>query len=168
MKHTQLFNEFINESQTFIEESKMGDVHIMAGDADSFTAFRKEFMDEYGKPKTVKELKALEAWLQTIWNENQTNEGFINEANKFTASGFTFTIMGNQDSQGSYISFLPDSKTVDTYSRDEMASFIEKYFNNMEFFRDCMYLNDYHGAGIIVFRINASNLAGSLLKEFKG
>lgn len=76
MKHTKLFNEFINESQTFIEESKMGDVHIMAGDADSFTAFRKEFMDEYGKPKTVKELKALEAWLQEIWKENEslTNE----------------------------------------------------------------------------------------------
>ena len=100
MKHIQLFEEFINESQTFIEESKMGDVHIMAGDADSFTAFRKEFMDEYGKPKTVKELKALEAWLQEIWNENQTNEnnmkytttfeGFVNESKKEKMSGATY------------------------------------------------------------------------------
>ena len=61
----------INES--FVDESSIGDIHIMAGEADSFTAFRKAFMDEYGKPKSVKELKQLEAWLQTIWNENNTN-----------------------------------------------------------------------------------------------
>ena len=73
--------ESVNESQTFIKESAMGDVYVMAGEADSFTAFRKEFMDEYGKPKSVKELKALEAWLQTIWNENQTNESTLNERN---------------------------------------------------------------------------------------
>lgn len=71
----------INESQTFIKESAMGDVYVMAGEAKSFTAFRKEFMEEHGKPKSVKELKALEAWLQTIWNENQTNESILNERN---------------------------------------------------------------------------------------
>jgi len=85
MKHTQLFNEFLNESQNFIGESSIGDIHIMAQEADSFTAFRKEFMDEYGKPKSVKELKSLEAWLQEIWNENQTNESELLEAEKFQA-----------------------------------------------------------------------------------
>ena len=168
MKHTQLFNEFLNESQTYVSESAMGDVYIMAGDADSFTAFRKEFMDEYGKPKTVKELKALEAWLQTIWNERDMNEGLVNEANKFSASGFTFTIMGDQDSKGSYISFLPDGKTLDSYSKDEMANFIDSYFNNMDYFRDCMEWDKGHNAAGIVFRINASYLADSLIKEFKG
>jgi hypothetical protein len=76
MKHMQLFNEFLGESQSFIYESSIGDIHIMAQEADSFTGFRKAFMDEYGKPKSVKELKSLEAWLQTIWNENEslTNE----------------------------------------------------------------------------------------------
>jgi hypothetical protein len=78
MKHTQSFNEFLNESS-------IGDIHIMAQEADSFTAFRKEFMNEYGKPKSVKELKSLEAWLQTIWNENQTNESELLEAEKFQA-----------------------------------------------------------------------------------
>lgn len=81
MKKVKLFEEFINKSQEFIEESAMGDVYIMAQEADSFTAFRKEFMNEYGKPKSVKELKALEAWLQTVWNENQTNESALNERN---------------------------------------------------------------------------------------
>jgi hypothetical protein len=101
MKHIKLFNEFLNESfhmpdgtpigvdrlhrpiayRPNIEESAMGDVYVMAGEADSFTAFRKEFMDEHGKPKSVKELKALEAWLQTIWNESQTNESALNERN---------------------------------------------------------------------------------------
>lgn len=156
----------INES--FVNESSIGDIHIMAQEADSFTGFRKAFMDEYGKPKSVKELKSLEAWLQTIWNENQTNESVVNESNKFTASGFTFTIMGNQDSKGSYISFLPDGKTLDGYSKDEMANFIDSYFNNMDYFRDCMSWDKGHPAAGIVFRINANYLADSLLKEFKG
>lgn len=59
---------YVNES---IDESKIGEIHIMAQESDSFTAFRKKFMDEYGKPKSVKELKELEAWLQTVWNENK-------------------------------------------------------------------------------------------------
>jgi hypothetical protein len=91
----------------------------------------------------------------------------INESSKFSTNGFTFTIMGSQDSKGSYISFLPDSKTVDSFSKDEMASFIDKYFNNMEFFRDCMTWDKSHPAAGLVFRINAGYLADSLLKEFK-
>ena len=75
MKKVKLFEEFLVESLSLIYESSIGDIHIMAQEADSFTGFRKDFMDEYGKPKSVKELKSLEAWLQTIWNENQTNEG---------------------------------------------------------------------------------------------
>jgi hypothetical protein len=80
MKKVKLFEEFLVESVSLIYESSIGDIHIMAQEADSFTGFRKAFMDEYGKPKSVKELKQLEAWLQTIWNENQTNEGFVKEA----------------------------------------------------------------------------------------
>ena len=87
MKHTKQFEEFINEekslskSHNFIDESKIGEIHIMAQESDSFTAFRKAFMDEYGKPKSVKELKELEAWLQTIYREKEANESFVNEAN---------------------------------------------------------------------------------------
>jgi len=91
----------------------------------------------------------------------------INEGNKFTSHGFTFTIMGNQDAKGSYIAFLADGKTSDTYSKDEMVNFIDKYFNNMEFFRDCMTWDKSHPAAGIVFRINAGYLADSLVKEFK-
>ena len=159
----------LQESQTFVDESKISEIFLMANYAKSFTAFRKEFMNEFGKPKTVKELQQIEAWLQTIWNNRQvqTSEGFVNEANKFSASGFTFTIMGNQDSKGSYISFLPDGKTLDSYSKDEMANFIDSYFNNMDYFRDCMSWDEGHSAAGIVFRINASYLADSLIKEFK-
>jgi hypothetical protein len=97
----------------------------------------------------------------------QSFNDFLNEANKFSSSGFTFTIMGNQDSKGSYISFLPDGKTLDAYSKDEMADFIDSYFNNMDYFRDCMSWDKGHQAAGIVFRINANYLADSLLKEFK-
>ena len=97
----------------------------------------------------------------------QSFNDFLNEANKFSTSGFTFTIIGNQDSKGSYISFLPDSKTLDNYSKDEMANFIDSYFNNMDYFRDCMGWDKGHPAAGIVFRINANYLADSLLKEFK-
>lgn len=91
----------------------------------------------------------------------------LNEDNKFSTSGFTFTIRGFQDAKGTAIGFLPDSKTLDTYSKDEMANFIDKYFNNMEFFRDCMSWDKTSAAAGIVFRINANYLADSLLKEFK-
>ena len=96
-----------------------------------------------------------------------SEEGFVNESNKFSSHGFTFTIMGNQDSKGSYISFLPDSKTLDTYSKDEMANWIYKVFNNMEFFRDSVSWDKNHVAAGIIFRINAMYLADSLVKEFK-
>lgn len=91
----------------------------------------------------------------------------INESNKFTTNGFTFTILGRKDSTGAYINFLPDSKTVESFSKDEMADFIDRYFNNMEYFRDCMSWDKGHPAAGIVFRINASYLADSLVKEFK-
>ena len=91
----------------------------------------------------------------------------INEDNKFTSSGFTFTIRGVQDGKGAAIAFIPDSKTLDTYSKDEQASFIDKYFNNMEFFRDCMNWDKNHNAAGIVFRINPDYLADALVKEFK-
>ena len=97
----------------------------------------------------------------------KTFNELILEANKFSSSGFTFTMIGNQDSKGSYIIFLPDSKTVDTYSKEEMAGWIDSVFNNMEFFRDCMELEKNHVAAGLVFRINANYLADSLLKEFK-
>jgi hypothetical protein len=108
--------------------------------------------------------KAKELGKTTIYVAESSD---INEANKFSSSGFTFSIMGNHDSKGSYISFLPDGKTVDTYSKEEMAAFIEKYFNNMDYFRDCMEWDNSHSAAGLVFRINAGYLADSLLKEFK-
>jgi|688.fasta_scaffold1293305_1 hypothetical protein len=91
----------------------------------------------------------------------------INEDNKFTSSGFTFTIRGVQDGKGAAIAFIPDSKTLDTFSKDEQASFIDKYFNNMEFFRDCMSWDKNHNAAGIVFRLNVDRLADSIVKEFK-
>jgi hypothetical protein len=91
----------------------------------------------------------------------------ITEANKFSSHGFTFTIMGGKDRDGSYVSFLPDSKTLDTYSKDEMIGWIDSVFNNMDFFRDCMIWEKNHVAAGLVFRINANYLADSLLKEFK-
>lgn len=97
----------------------------------------------------------------------KTFKELITESNKFSSHGFTFTISGSQDREGSYIIFLPDSKTVDTYSKDEMAGWIDTVFNNMEFFRDCMAWEKNHNAAGIVFRINANYLADSLLNEFK-
>jgi hypothetical protein len=64
MKHIKLFEQFT-------KESKVSDIHIMAQETESFTGFRKAYMDEYGKPKSVRELKELEAWLQSIWNQNK-------------------------------------------------------------------------------------------------
>ena len=71
MKHIPTFEQFVNEYQSFVTESAMGDVHIMAQEAGSFDKFKADFIKEFGKPKSVKELQQLEAWLQTIWKENK-------------------------------------------------------------------------------------------------
>jgi hypothetical protein len=97
----------------------------------------------------------------------KTFNELITEANKFSSHGFTFTIMGGQDNKGSYVSFLPDSKTLDTYSKTEMSNWIDSVFNNMDFFRDCVTFEEKHPAAGLVFRINANYLADSLVKEFK-
>jgi hypothetical protein len=76
MNNIPTFEDFVNESFNPIDESKISEIFLMANYAKSFTAFRKQFMDEYGKPKSAKELQQIEAWLQTIWNnrEVQKNE----------------------------------------------------------------------------------------------
>ena len=91
MKHIPTFEQFVNESfhmpdgtpigvdhmhrpvsyQPNVDESKIGEIHIMAQEASSFDNFKSEFIKEYGKPKSVKELKELEAWLQTVWKEKK-------------------------------------------------------------------------------------------------
>lgn len=74
MKHITTFEDFVNESFNPIDESKISEIFLMANYAKSFTDFRKQFMDEYGKPKSAKELQQIEAWLQTIWNNRQVQE----------------------------------------------------------------------------------------------
>jgi len=120
MKKVKLFEEFLVESVSLIYESSIGDIHIMAQEADSFTAFRKEFMDEYGKPKSVKELKQLEAWLQTIWNENQTNEALSMDAvyiHQITGSG--------QDSAQNFI----DDNNIDSA---KLVAFLKQHKDSKE------------------------------------
>lgn len=59
----------VKESTTFVTESSMGDVHIMAEEAKTFDEFKAEFIKEYsiGKKDNNKE---LHNWLQGIWKEN--------------------------------------------------------------------------------------------------
>ena len=59
----------IKESSTFIAESSMGDVHIMAEEAKTFEEFRAEFVKEYGISKKENN-KELVDWLKGIWKEN--------------------------------------------------------------------------------------------------
>jgi hypothetical protein len=59
----------IKESSTFIAESSMGDVHIMAEEAKTFDEFKAEFVKEYGIGKKDNN-KELHNWLQGIWKEN--------------------------------------------------------------------------------------------------
>jgi hypothetical protein len=59
----------IKESSTFIAESAMGDVHIMAEEAATFDEFKAEFIKEYGIGKKDNN-KELHDWLQGIWKEN--------------------------------------------------------------------------------------------------
>jgi hypothetical protein len=59
----------IKESSTFIAESAMGDIHIMAEESATFDEFKAEFVKEYGISKKDNN-KELHDWLQGIWKEN--------------------------------------------------------------------------------------------------
>jgi hypothetical protein len=61
-----------------LNESAMGDVHIMAQDAKDFAAFKKEFVKEF-KVEGKDNNKDLDAWLKQVYdsaaNESEVNEG---------------------------------------------------------------------------------------------
>jgi hypothetical protein len=163
MKKVKLFEEFLVESVSLIYESSIGDIHIMAQEADSFTGFRKAFMDEYGKPKSVKELKQLEAWLQTIWNENQTNEALSMDAvyiHQITGSGQDSAqnfIDDNNIDSAKLVAFLKRHKdSKEKYDVRDMIKgtntnkrFMKQFLNEAmqakDYFKDPMHLADAKG-----------------------
>ena len=98
MKHIKEYREFVNESfhmpdgtpigvdhlhrpitgtypPSSLDESKIGDIYIMAAEAPNSATFKKEFVKEYGEVKGSKEEKDLNAWLKNVWDERPTNEG---------------------------------------------------------------------------------------------
>jgi hypothetical protein len=183
MKKVKLFEEFIVESQARMYESKMGDIYIMAGDADSFTAFRKEFMDEYGKPKTVKELKALEAWLQTIWKEVETNEALSMDAvyiHQITGSGQDSAqnfIDDNNIDSAKLVAYLKQHKdSKEKYDVRDMISgtnknkrFIKQFVNESKE----VFPNEIVGNDQILFKkewekMNGGKLAAKYNQYYKG
>lgn len=61
----------LQESFDSLKESKISEIFLMANYAKSFAQFKKEFMDEFGKPATPKEISQIEEWLQTIWKNRE-------------------------------------------------------------------------------------------------
>lgn len=55
-----------------LDESKIGDIYIMAAEAPNFPTFMKEFIKEYGEVKGRKEEKDLNDWLKNVWDERPT------------------------------------------------------------------------------------------------
>jgi hypothetical protein len=155
----------------------------MAGDADSFTAFRKEFMDEYGKPKTVKELKALEAWLQTIWKEVETNEALSMDAvyiHQITGSGQDSAqnfIDDNNIDSAKLVAYLKQHKdSKEKYDVRDMISgtnknkrFIKQFVNESKE----VFPNEIVGNDQILFKkewekMNGGKLAAKYNQYYKG
>jgi len=96
----------------------------------------------------------------------KTFNTFINEA-KLSSKGFTFTITHYNNNGVMYISFIPDAKTFDSHSKNQMAEFILNRINNIKALKDAFVFRlGNQGAGI-VFEIDVWQLVENISKEIK-
>jgi hypothetical protein len=93
-------------------------------------------------------------------------EEFINEA-RFNSKDFTFTITHFTDKNGLSIQFIPDSKTLDSHSKNEMVDFIMSKLEKIKVFNGCFTFRSGSGSAGMVFNIDGYCLVDNILKEIK-
>ena len=91
---------------------------------------------------------------------------FINEA-KFSSKDFTFTITHHADKNGINISFIPDSKTLDSHSENEMVEFILKRINVIKVLNNTFIFRSDHQAAGIVFSLDVYQFTENIINEIK-
>ena len=110
--------------------------------------------------------KCNEAYDKKCNEGNTTNESVINE-NKFTSHGHTFTV-SPISVRGLGITFIPDEKTLDNNTREELVSFLEKNLHHaVGDVSSCLSYDKNNDAAGIVFTFDIGDFATLLSKKMK-
>ena len=94
-------------------------------------------------------------------------ENFINEG-KVTINKMNFTIHVFNDTKGLSVQFIPDSKTLDKFSKNEMVDSIKaKLTSAMPKFADSLYFAIDNAAAGLSFRVDTFELSEIITKAIK-
>jgi precorrin-6B methylase 2 len=100
----------------------------------------------------------------------KTFDDYINEG-KVTIDNLTFAIQTIVDRKGLAITFIPDSKTLDTIhinGKNTIVDIIEKKMaKSSPLISTCMWFEAGHDAAGFTFRIDPTELTDELTKAFK-
>tara|TARA_R110001599_G_C12028825_1_gene639854 strand:+ start:232 stop:528 length:297 start_codon:yes stop_codon:yes gene_type:complete len=96
-----------------------------------------------------------------------TFNSFLNEG-KLSWGGMQFTVSSFVDRDGMYISFIPNSKTLDLTSTESLAERVkDKLDTKMPLLASTLeYKSDHHAAGL-TFKLNQYDLADAVIKGLK-
>jgi len=85
MKHIKEFGQFINESQYYLEEGLMSDVHQLIKDAKTVQEFVKQFFAEYGDK--IKRDRDSEEWVKGLYHSTvNESKNYFKGISKSTAA----------------------------------------------------------------------------------
>jgi|DEB19_MinimDraft_2_1074335.scaffolds.fasta_scaffold00363_2 precorrin-6B methylase 2 len=100
----------------------------------------------------------------------KTFDDYINEG-KVNIDNLTFTLQTIVDRKGLAITFIPDSKTLDTIhvnGKNTIVDIIEKKMaKSSPLISTCMWFEAGHDAAGFTFRIDPTELTDELTKAFK-
>lgn len=93
--------------------------------------------------------------------------GKLNEA-KVSFDGMNYVIGVFTDRQGIAVQFIPDSKTLDSFSKNEQVEkILDKLKKGMPEFASTLWFESGNGAAGLVFRVNTFDLGDLIAKAIK-
>ena len=93
--------------------------------------------------------------------------GKLNEA-KVSFDGMNYVIGVFTDRQGIAVQFIPDSKTLDGFSKNEQVEkILDKLKKGMPEFASTLWFESGNGAAGLVFRVNTFDLGDLIAKAIK-
>ena len=96
-----------------------------------------------------------------------TFKGFINEG-KVSIGKMKFSVLVSNDTKGLYVQFIPDGKTLDNFSKNEMVDNIkDKLDSAMPQFANALWFSIDNQTTGVIFRLDQYKLEEIITKAIK-
>ena len=96
-----------------------------------------------------------------------TFDGFINEG-KVSIGKMKFSVLVSNDTKGLYIQFIPDGKTLDKFSKNDMVDSIkDKLDSAMPQFASALWFSIENQTTGVIFRLDPYKLEEIITKAIK-